>query len=151
MAGSANRVILVGNLGKDPEVRTTQAGAKVVSLTLATSETWKDRASGEKRERTEWHRVVVFNERLADVAERFLRKGRKVYLEGSLQTRKWTDQSGQERYTTEVVLAAFRGELVLLDSRQDGEGTGNRAPQNSQRQNGGSGQGWGGNDDQGGW
>ena len=151
MAGSVNRVILVGNLGKDPEVRTTQAGAKVVSLTLATSETWKERASGEKRERTEWTRVVIFNERLADVAERFLRKGRKVYLEGSLQTRKWTDQSGQERFMTEVVLAAFRGELVLLDSRQDGEGSGNRAPQNGQRQNGGGGQGWGGNNDQNGW
>ena len=151
MAGSVNKCVLVGNLGKDPEVRTTQSGAKVVSLTLATSETWKDRASGEKRERTEWTRVVVFNERLADVAERFLRKGRKVYLEGSLQTRKWTDQSGQERFTTEVVLAAFRGELVLLDNRQDGEGGGNRAPQNVQRQNNGGGQGWGGNDDQDVW
>ncbi|MCP1242826.1 single-stranded DNA-binding protein [Acetobacter lambici] len=124
MAGSVNKVILVGNLGKDPEVRTSQNGQKIVSFSLATSDTWNDRASGEKRERTEWHRVVIFNDRLADVAERFLRKGRKVYLEGSLQTRKWTDQGGQERYTTEVVVDRFRGELVLLDSRNGGEGEG---------------------------
>ncbi|MGD7069634.1 single-stranded DNA-binding protein [Acetobacter sp. AAB5] len=122
MAGSVNKVILVGNLGKDPEVRSSQSGAKIVSFSLATSDTWNDRASGERRERTEWHRVVIFNERLADVAERFLRKGRKVYLEGSLQTRKWTDQGGQERYTTEVIIDRFRGELVLLDSRNSGEG-----------------------------
>ena len=122
MAGSVNKVILVGNLGKDPEVRNSQSGAKIVSLTLATSETWNDRASGERRERTEWHRVVIFNERIGDVAERFLRKGRKVYLEGTLQTRKWTDQSGLERYTTEVVIDRFRGELVLLDSNRGGEG-----------------------------
>ncbi|WP_264799026.1 single-stranded DNA-binding protein, partial [Acetobacter peroxydans] len=115
MAGSVNKVILVGNLGKDPEVRMTQGGAKIVSFTLATSETWNDRASGERRERTEWHRVVIFNDRLADVAERFLRKGRQVYLEGSLQTRKWTDQGGQERFTTEVIIDRFRGELTLLD------------------------------------
>lgn len=121
MAGSVNKVILVGNLGKDPEVRMTQGGAKIVSFTLATSDTWNDRASGERRERTEWHRVVVFNERLADVAERFLHKGRKVYLEGSLQTRKWTDQAGQERFTTEVIIDRFRGELTLLDSRLEGE------------------------------
>ncbi|MBM9403138.1 single-stranded DNA-binding protein [Gluconacetobacter azotocaptans] len=121
MAGSVNKVILVGNLGKDPEVRNTQNGAKIVSLTLATSDTWNDRASGERRERTEWHRVVIFNERIADVAERFLRKGRKIYLEGSLQTRKWTDQSGQERYTTEVVVDRFRGDLVLLDSNRGGD------------------------------
>ena len=108
MAGSVNKVILVGNLGKDPEVRNTQAGGKIVSLTLATSESWNDKASGERRDKTEWHRVVVFNDRLADVAERFLKKGRKVYLEGSLQTRKWTDQSGQDRYSTEIVLARFR-------------------------------------------
>ncbi|MFT8676138.1 MAG: single-stranded DNA-binding protein [Acetobacter sp.] len=125
MAGSVNKVILVGNLGKDPEVRTSQSGAKIVSFPLATSDTWNDRASGERRERTEWHRVVLFNERLADVAERFLRKGRKVYLEGSLQTRKWTDQGGQERFTTEVIIDRFRGELVLLDSRNsEGEGGG---------------------------
>ncbi|GAB3587696.1 MAG: single-stranded DNA-binding protein [Acetobacter peroxydans] len=124
MAGSVNKVILVGNLGKDPEVRNSQSGAKIVSFPLATSDTWNDRASGERRERTEWHRIVIFNERLADVAERFLRKGRKVYLEGSLQTRKWTDQGGQERFTTEVIIDRFRGELTLLDSRQDGEGGG---------------------------
>ncbi len=116
MTGSVNKVILVGNLGKDPEIRTTQAGSKIVNLALATSESWNDRASGERKERTEWHRVVIFNERLADVAERFLRKGRKVYVEGALETRKWTDQSGQEKYTTEVVLRNFRGELQLLDS-----------------------------------
>ncbi|MCE2576749.1 single-stranded DNA-binding protein [Komagataeibacter sp. FNDCR2] len=124
MAGSVNKVILVGNLGKDPEVRNTQSGAKIVSLTLATSDTWNDRASGERRERTEWHRVVIFNERIGDVAERFLRKGRKVYLEGALQTRKWTDQGGQDRYTTEVVVDRFRGELVLLDSNHGGEDMG---------------------------
>ncbi len=122
MAGSVNKVILVGNLGKDPEVRNAQNGTKIVNFTLATSETWNDRASGEKRERTEWHRVVVFNERIADVAERFLRKGRKVYVEGSLQTRKWTDQSGQEKYTTEVVIDRFRGELTLIDSGRGGAG-----------------------------
>jgi single-strand DNA-binding protein len=121
MAGSVNKVILVGNLGKDPEVRNSQNGAKIVSFTLATSDTWNDRASGERRERTEWHRVVIFNERIADVAERFLRKGRKVYLEGSVQTRKWTDQSGQERYTTEIVVDRFRGDLVLIDSNRGGE------------------------------
>ncbi|CEF53743.1 single-stranded DNA-binding protein [Acetobacter ghanensis] len=124
MAGSVNKVILVGNLGKDPEVRSSQSGQKIVSFSLATSDTWNDRASGERRERTEWHRVVIFNDRLADVAERFLRKGRKVYLEGALQTRKWTDQGGQERYTTEVIVDRFRGELVLLDSRNGGEGEG---------------------------
>ncbi|GBQ72649.1 single-strand DNA binding protein Ssb [Ameyamaea chiangmaiensis NBRC 103196] len=117
MAGSVNKVILVGNLGKDPEVRNTQAAGKVISLTVATSETWNDKASGERKERTEWHRVVIFNERVADVAERFLRKGRKVYIEGSLQTRKWTDQSGQERFTTEVVIDRFRGDMVLIDSK----------------------------------
>jgi single-strand DNA-binding protein len=121
MAGSVNKVILVGNLGKDPEVRNTQSGSKIVNLTVATSESWSDRASGERKERTEWHRVVIFNERLADVAERFLRKGRKVYLEGALETRKWTDPSGVEKYTTEVVLKNFRGELVLLDSNRGGE------------------------------
>jgi single-strand DNA-binding protein len=122
MAGSVNKVILVGNLGKDPEVRTTQDGTKIVNLTLATSENWTDRNSGERKERTEWHRVVIFNDRIGDVAERFLRKGRKVYIEGALQTRKWTDQSGQERYTTEVVISRFRGDLVLLDSQRSEEG-----------------------------
>src|SRR3954453_23149880 len=110
MAGSVNKVILIGNLGKDPEVRSTQDGSKIVNFSLATSETWNDRASGERKERTEWHRVAIFNERLAEVAEKYLRKGSKVYVEGSLQTRKWTDQQGQERYTTEVVLGKFRGE-----------------------------------------
>ena len=118
MSGSVNKVILVGNLGRDPEVRNAQSGAKIVNLTVATSESWNDRTSGERKERTEWHRVVIFNERLADVAERFLRKGRKVYLEGQLQTRKWTDQSGEDRYTTEIVLDRFRGELTLLDNAQ---------------------------------
>jgi single-strand DNA-binding protein len=122
MAGSVNKVTLIGNLGKDPEIRNTQAGTKICNLTIATSETWNDRTSGERKERTEWHRVVIFNERLADVAERFLRKGRKVYLEGALETRKYTDQSGQEKYTTEVVLRNFRGELVLLDSNRGEEG-----------------------------
>ena len=126
MAGSVNKVILVGNLGKDPEVRTTQDGTKIVNFTLATSETWNDRASGERKERTEWHRVVIFNDRVADVAEKYLRKGRKVYVEGALQTRKWTDQSGQERYTTEVVIGRFRGELVLIDSNR-GEDAGGAA------------------------
>jgi len=124
MAGSVNKVILVGNLGRDPEIRSMQDGAKVANLSVATSETWRDRNSGERRERTEWHRVVVFNDRLVDVIERFLRKGSKVYLEGQLQTRKWTDQSGQDRYTTEVVLQRYRGELTMLDSRSDGGGYG---------------------------
>jgi single-strand DNA-binding protein len=119
MAGSVNKVTLVGNLGRDPEVRTTQDGTKIVHLAVATSDRWRDRNSGENRERTEWHRVVIFNERLGEVAEKYLSKGRSVYLEGSLQTRKWTDQSGQERYTTEVVLQRFRGELVLLGGRDD--------------------------------
>jgi single-strand DNA-binding protein len=120
MAGSVNKVILVGNLGRDPEVRHTQDGQKIVHLAVATSERWRDRTSGENRERTEWHRVVIFNERLGEVAEKYLSKGRQVYLEGQLQTRKWTDQSGQERYTTEVVLQRFRGELTLLGGRDEG-------------------------------
>jgi single-strand DNA-binding protein len=123
MAGSVNKVILIGNVGRDPEVRTSQDGTKIVNFTLATSETWNDRGSGERKERTEWHRVVVFNERIGDVVEKYVRKGSKVYVEGSLQTRKWTDQSGQEKYTTEVVIGRFRGELTLLDSR-GGEGAG---------------------------
>ena len=117
MAGSVNKVILVGNLGRDPEVRHTQDGNPVVNLSLATSETWKDRASGERRERTEWHRIVIFNEHLGRVAEQYLRKGSKIYLEGQLQTRKWQDQSGQDRYTTEVVVR-YGGELTMLDSRR---------------------------------
>ena len=120
MAGSVNKVILIGNLGRDPEVRQTQDGKPVVNMSVATSENWRDRATGERRERTEWHRVVIFNERLAEVAQKYLRKGSKVYLEGQLQTRKWTDQSGQERYSTEVVLGQFRGELTMLDTRGEG-------------------------------
>jgi single-strand DNA-binding protein len=122
MAGSVNKVILVGNLGRDPEVRNTQDGSKIVQLSVATSESWKDRMSGERKERTEWHRVVIFNDRLGEIAERYLRKGSKVYLEGALQTRKWTGQDGQERYTTEVVLGRFRGEMTLLDARGESSG-----------------------------
>jgi len=124
MAGSVNKVILVGNLGRDPEIRHTNDGTKIANLSVATSEQWKDRQSGERRERTEWHRVVIFNENLANVAEQYLRKGSKVYIEGQLQTRKWTDQSGQDKYTTEVVLQRFRGELQMLDSRGEGGGGG---------------------------
>lgn len=120
MAGSINKVILVGNLGRDPEVRALQNGNKVVNLGVATSERWTDRNSGEKRERTEWHRVVIFNSHLAEVAEKYLRKGSKIYCEGQLQTRKWSDNQGQERYSTEVVLNNFRGDLQMLDSRGDG-------------------------------
>jgi single-strand DNA-binding protein len=120
MAGSVNKVILVGNLGRDPEIRSTQDGTKVANLSLATSENWRDKNSGERREKTEWHRVAIFNERLAEVAEKYLKKGSKVYIEGQLQTRKWTDQSGQERYSTEVVLQRFRGELTMLDGRPGG-------------------------------
>src|ERR671926_48289 len=123
MAGSVNKVILVGNLGKDPEVRRLNSGEPVVNLRIATSESWKDKATGERKERTEWHNVVIFNENLARVAEQYLRKGSKVYVEGQLQTRKWQDQSGQDRYTTEVVIQRFNGELVLLDSRE-GSGAG---------------------------
>jgi single-strand DNA-binding protein len=122
MAGSVNKVILIGNLGKDPEIRSTNDGTRIANFTLATSENWRDKASGERRERTEWHRVVIFNERLAEVAEKYLKKGAKVYVEGALQTRKWTDKEGQERYTTEVVLQRFRGELTMLDSRGGGGG-----------------------------
>lgn len=118
MAGSVNKVILVGNLGKDPEVRTFNNGGKVANLSVATSESWKDRNSGEQRERTEWNKVAIFNEALVDVAEKYLRKGSKVYLEGKLQTRKYTDQQGQDRYVTEVVLQGFDSRLVLLDGRQ---------------------------------
>ncbi|MBO22032.1 MAG: single-stranded DNA-binding protein [Rhodospirillaceae bacterium] len=117
MSGSVNKVMLVGNLGRDPEVRSMQSGDKVCNLSVATSERWKDRNSGEMQEKTEWHRVVIFDQKLVDVAERYLQKGAKVFLEGQLQTRKWTDQSGQDKYTTEVVLQRFRGEMVMLDSR----------------------------------
>lgn len=116
MAGSVNKVILVGNLGKDPEIRMTQEGVKIANFSLATSEQWRDKNTQERVARTEWHRVVVFNEKLAEVAEKYLRKGSKIYVEGQLQTRKWTDQTGQERYTTEVVVPRFRGEITMLDN-----------------------------------
>lgn len=122
MAGSVNKVILVGNLGRDPEIRSTQDGMRIANLAVATSESWRDRVSGERKERTEWHRVVIFNERLAEIAEKYLKKGSKVYVEGALQTRKWTDNSGQERYTTEVVLQRFRGELTMLDGARGAGG-----------------------------
>src|SRR5918994_1843314 len=122
MAGSVNKVILVGNLGKDPEVRRLGSGDPVVNLRIATSESWKDKATGERKEKTEWHQVVIFNENLGRVAEQYLKKGSKVYIEGQLQTRKWTDQSGAEKYSTEVVLRQFRGELTMLDGRAGGGG-----------------------------
>lgn len=124
MAGSVNKVIIVGNLGRDPEVRSFQNGGKVCNLRIATSENWKDRNTGERRERTEWHSVAIFSEPLAKIAEQYLRKGSKVYIEGQLETRKWQDQSGQDRYSTEVVLRPYRGELTLLDSRDSGGGGG---------------------------
>ena len=122
MAGSVNKVILVGNLGADPEIRRLNSGDPVVNLRIATSESWRDKQSGERREKTEWHNVVIFNDNLAKVAEQYLKKGAKVYIEGQLQTRKWQDQQGQDRYTTEVVLQKFRGELQMLDSRGEGGG-----------------------------
>lgn len=120
MAGSVNKVIIVGNLGRDPEVRSFQNGGKVVNLRIATSETWRDRTSGERKERTEWHTVAIYNENLAKIAEQYLRKGSTVYIEGALETRKWQDQSGQDRYSTEIVLRQFRGELTLLGGRGEG-------------------------------
>ncbi|MDD3030001.1 MAG: single-stranded DNA-binding protein [Alphaproteobacteria bacterium] len=122
MAGSVNKVILVGNLGRDPEIRSFQNGGRVASFSLATSETWKDRTSGERREKTEWHRVSVLNDKLVDVVERYVKKGSKLYVEGQLETRKYTDKDGQERYTTEVVLRPYRGELTMLDGRSGAAG-----------------------------
>ena len=122
MAGSVNKVILVGNLGKDPEIRRTQDGRPIANLSIATSETWRDKNSGERKEKTEWHRVVIFNEGLCKVAEQYLKKGAKVYIEGALQTRKWTDQSGVEKYSTEVVLQGFNSTLTMLDGRGGGAG-----------------------------
>jgi single-strand DNA-binding protein len=124
MAGSVNKVILVGNLGRDPEVRRTNSGDPIVNLRIATSESWRDKASGERKEKTEWHSVVIFNENLGRVAEQYLKKGSKVYIEGQLQTRKWQDQQGQDKYTTEIVLQRFRGELTILDGRGGGGGEG---------------------------
>jgi single-strand DNA-binding protein len=124
MAGSVNKVILIGNLGRDPEVRFSQDGTKIVNFSIATSERWKDKSTGERREKTEWHRVVLFNEHLAEIAEQYLRKGSKVYVEGALQTRKWTGNDGVEKYSTEVVLQRYRGELTMLDTRGDGGGGG---------------------------
>jgi len=124
MAGSVNKVIIIGNLGRDPETRTFQNGGKVCNLRIATSEQWKDKNTGERREKTEWHSVAIFSEPLARVAEQYLRKGSKVYIEGQLETRKWQDQSGQDRYSTEVVLRPYRSELTMLDGRSDGGGGG---------------------------
>src|SRR5450432_1208343 len=124
MAGSVNKVILVGNLGADPEIRSLTSGDRVANLRIATSETWRDRSSGERKEKTEWHRVVVFNENIVKVCEQYLRKGAKVYIEGAIQTRKWADQSGVEKFSTEIVLQKFRGELTMLDGRGDNAGEG---------------------------
>ncbi|MDO1559909.1 single-stranded DNA-binding protein [Brevundimonas sp. 2R-24] len=124
MAGSVNKVILIGNLGKDPEIRSLGSGDRVANLRIATSETWRDKATGERKEKTEWHTVTIFNENIVKVAENYLKKGSKVYVEGSLQTRKWQDQQGQDRYSTEVVLQKFRGELTMLDGRNEGGGSG---------------------------
>ena len=144
MAGSVNKVILVGNLGRDPEVKSMQDGRSLVNMSVATSETWRDRNSGERKERTEWHRVVIFNDKLAEVAQKFLKKGAKIYLEGQLTTRKWTDQSGQERYTTEVVIPRFGGTLTMLDGRSGGEGGGGGRRRHGRRLRGGGAGGGGG-------
>lgn len=147
MAKGVNKVILVGNLGRDPEVRSMQDGRSMVNMSVATSETWRDRQSGERKERTEWHRVVIFNEKLAEVAQKFVKKGSKVYVEGQLSTRKWTDQSGQERYTTEVVIPRFGGALTMLDGRSgggDGGGMGGGGPDDDFGSGGSSGGGGGG-------
>lgn len=146
MAGSVNKVTLVGNVGNDPEVRTFNNGGKVCNFSLATSETWKDKQSGEKREKTEWHRIAVFNENLVRVIENYVKKGSKLYLEGSLQTRKWTDRDGNDKYTTEIVLQRYNGELVLLDSRNSGGGGGYGGGNNMNQDRGG----YGGNMNQGG-
>jgi single-strand DNA-binding protein len=144
MAGSVNKVILVGNLGRDPESRSFQNGGKVVNLRIATSESWKDKNSGERKEKTEWHSVAIFNEGLANVAERFLRKGSKVYIEGQLQTRKWQDQNGQDKYSTEIVLQGFNSVLTMLDGPNGGQGGGGGGGRS------GGGNDWGGGDDFGG-
>jgi single-strand DNA-binding protein len=146
MAGSVNKVILIGNLGADPEVRSFQNGGKVVNIRIATSESWRDKNTGERKDRTEWHTVAIFNENLAKVAEQYLKKGSKVYVEGQLETRKWQDQSGADRYSTEVVLRAYRGELTLLDGRNERGGAGDdrgydEAPSQGGRMSGPSGGG----------
>ena len=154
MAGSVNKVILVGNLGRDPEVRTAQDGSKIVNLSIATSETWKDRSSGERKEKTEWHRVVIFNPNLADIAERYLKKGSTAYIEGSLQTRKWTDKDGAEKYSTEIILSRFNGVLTLLGGRDGGGSSGGGDYGSSAPQGGGSAprsSGSGGGSSGGGW
>ena len=143
MAGSVNKVILVGNLGKDPEIRSFQNGGKVANFSIATSESWKDKNTGEKREKTDWHNVAIFNEGLVRVAEQYLRKGSKVYIEGQLQTRKWTDQSGADKYTTEVVLQNYNGTLVMLDGRSDGGGSGGGSSGGMRNSGGGGGSSWG--------
>lgn len=143
MAGSVNKVILVGNLGADPEIRTLNSGDRVANLRIATSETWRDRSSGERKEKTEWHRVVIFNDNLVKVAESYLRKGSTVYIEGAIQTRKWTDQQGQEKYSTEIVLQKFRGELTMLGGRGDGAGAGGGASGGGYDDGYGGGQGGG--------
>ena len=143
MAGSVNKVILVGNLGRDPEIRSMQSGEEIAQLSLATSENWRDKASGERKEKTEWHRVVIFNENLVKVAKQYLKKGSKVYLEGQLQTRKWTDKDGAEKYTTEVVLQRYRGELTMLDGREGGGGMGDSGGGSSGMGGGGGGGGSG--------
>ena len=134
---SVNKVILIGNLGKDPEIRNMQDGSPIANLTVATSDTWKDKQSGERKENTEWHRVVIFNPHLANVAENYLKKGSKVYIEGSLQTRKWTDQSGVDKYTTEVVLQKFKGELTMLDSGNEHQQQRGNTNQNTGKNSGG--------------
>lgn len=150
MAGSVNKVILVGNLGNDPTVRATQDGKEIANLSIATSESWKDRNTGERKEKTEWHRVVIFNDNLVNIAKSYLKKGSKIYVEGQLQTRKWTDQSGQEKYSTEVVLQGFNGVLTMLDGKRDGESAGGNygggrsesyGSGNGNRSSGGNGQG----------
>jgi single-strand DNA-binding protein len=136
---SLNKVMLIGNLGREPEIRSTQSGERVANLSLATSERWRDKQTGEKREKTEWHRIVIFNEKLVDVAERYLRKGSKIYLEGKLQTRKWTDQNGQEKYTTEIVLAKFNGAITMLDRAGDNHGNDTASSGDDDGQSGGTG------------
>lgn len=143
MAGSVNKVIIVGNLGRDPEVRRMQSGDRVANLRIATSESWRDKQTGERREKTEWHSVAIMNDKLAEVAEKYLRKGSKVYVEGSLETRKWTDKEGQERYTTEIVIGRFRGDLTLLDGR-DGGGSGGGGDEGGYSGGGGGGYSGGG-------